>query len=102
MADSLRVDPALVKQAADGLRSAVAEVQGPLAADAQLEAARAAHGPIFAELKDALAQVLPARRQELLYQIAFGTDKAEEIAMWAGNFEVGEEDRRRRQSSVGH
>jgi len=29
MADSLRVDPALVKQAADGFRSAVAEVQGP-------------------------------------------------------------------------
>jgi len=36
MADSLRVDPALVNQAADGLRSAVAEVQGPLAADADV------------------------------------------------------------------
>ena len=101
MSGSLRVDPALVKQAANQLTSAVAEVQGPLAADAQLEAARAAHGPIFAELKDALAQVLPARREELLDQIAFGTDKAEEIAMWAVNFEVGEEEHRRRQSSVG-
>jgi hypothetical protein len=102
MSGSLRIDPALVKQASDELKTAVTEVQGPLAADAQLEAARAAHGPIMAELKDALAEVLPARRQELLDQIAFGTEKAEEIAMWAVNFEVGEEEHRRRQSNVGH
>lgn len=102
MSGSLRIDPALVKQAADELNAAADEMRGPLAADAQLEAARAAHGPIFAELKDALAATLAARREEILDQIAFGTGKADEMAMWAVEFEAGEQERARRQGSVGH
>ncbi len=97
----MRIDPALVSQAADELRAATAEMQGPLAADAQLEAARNAHGPIYAELKDALASTLAARREELRDQIAFGNAKAQEMAQWAVNFEAVEQENAQRQGSVG-
>lgn len=101
MADSLKVDPEQLKAAAGELRSAVDSLQGPLAVDEQLEAARAAHGPIFAELKQALATLLPARRQELLDQIDFGTRKADDIEKWANTFATGEEAHRLRQGEIG-
>ncbi|TXI56292.1 type VII secretion target [Mycolicibacterium mageritense] len=100
MADSLRVNPEHVKRAASELTETVTQARSTLSVDAQLEAARAAHGPIFARTKEALATVLAARRADLEDQIAFGTQKAEEIAKWGVNFEVGEEDRAQRQGTI--
>lgn len=98
--ESLKVNPEHVKRASNELRQTVTDAQSALSIDADLEAARNAHGPIFARTKEALGVVLAARRADLEDQISYGTDKADEIARWAVNFEVGEEDRAQRQGTV--
>lgn len=101
MTEPLKIDYEQVKRAAIELKQDVEQAHSALSVDEQLEMARQAHGPIFARTKEALGVVLAARRADLQDQIAFGTEKADEIARWGSNFEAGEHERAQRQGSVG-
>lgn len=101
MSDSLKVDYEQLKRTAAALKQDVEQAHSALSVDEQLEVARQAHGPIFARTKEALGVVLAARRADLEDQIAFGTEKADEITRWVNNFEGGEYGRGQRQGSVG-
>jgi hypothetical protein len=100
MAESLKIDPELMEIAAGRHRTIAEELQGPLAAHEQLEAARAAHGPIFADFKEALAETLAARRAEILDQIATNQAVAETISEHAARFAATEAANATRQASV--
>jgi len=100
MAESLKIDPDQLIAAAAQHRAIGEELQGPLAAHEQLEAARAAHGPIFADFKAALADTLAARRAEILDQIDTNEQIARTIDAAATRFAETEASNAVRQASV--
>lgn len=101
MAESLKVNTDLLRRAAAEQRKDTAELQGPLAAHASIEAEASGRGPIFYELKEAvLAATLPARLQRIQDDIAAGERFADETDKWAGAFDAQEQTNAARQGSV--
>lgn len=100
MSESLKIDPDLLAHAAAHHRAIAADLQGPLAVHEQLTAACEAHGPIFAEFKAAMGEVLAARRAEILDQIATNEALAQEIEAQAAQFSATETANASRQASV--
>ncbi|MFA4085213.1 type VII secretion target [Mycobacteroides salmoniphilum] len=101
MAESLKVNTDLMRRAAAEQRKDTAELQGPLAAQASIEAEAAGRGPIFYELKEAvLAATLPARQARIQDDIAAGERFADETEKWAGNFDAQEQANAARQGAV--
>jgi hypothetical protein len=100
MAESLKIDPERLSAAAAHHRAIGEDLQGPLAAHEQLEAARSAHGPIFADFKAALADTLAARRAEIVDQIATNEQIAQTIDAAATQFSETEAANAARQASV--
>jgi hypothetical protein len=100
MAESLKIDPEALAAAAAHHRAIGEDLQGPLAAHEQLEAARTAHGAIFADFKAALADTLAARRAEILDQIATNEQIAQAIDAAAVQFSDTEDSNAMRQASV--
>lgn len=101
MAESLKVNTDLMRRAAAEQRTDTAQLQGPLAAHASIEAEASERGPIFYELKEAvLAATLPARLQRIQSDIAAGEQFADETDKWAGAFDAQEQTNAARQGSV--
>ena len=100
MAESLKIDPERLLAAAAHHRAIGEDLQGPLAAHEVLEAARTAHGPIFADFKAALADTLAARRTEILDQMATNEQIAQTIDGAAARFSATEASNAARQASV--
>lgn len=102
MAESLKVNTDLMRSAAAEWRKDTDELRaGPLAAQASIEAEAAQRGPIFYELKEALAaSTLPERLARVQADIAEGERAAAETEKWAGNFDSTEAANAARQGSV--
>ncbi len=100
MNETLRVDPDKVAAAAAVHRDLASDLQAALAVQSQLEAARSAHGPIFADFKAALGETLAARQAELSDQLAINNGVAETLEAEARNFAATEDANAARQAAV--
>ena len=101
MSDTVKINPELVAQAGAVQRSVADELQGPLSVQAQLEAQINAHGPIFAEFKEAMSQVvLPGRHADITDQITTNEELGKLIQREAGNFAAREQTNAQHQASI--
>ncbi len=100
--ETVKIDPQLIQMAGLTQQEVAADLQGPLAAQADVLAQVNSHGPMFVEFKEAMLHaVLPERHADITAQISDNDSAGKIIEHEAANFAQREQENARRQGSVG-